>query len=90
MPKPHYVVRRSRSGRFNFALITQHGRLTGSVSISLDGKEGAEISRLARNKIQALAKTFAAAAEVALAEKDAPLAKDQRSEATVASGELAT
>ena len=90
MANPHYVVRRSRSGRFNFALIVGRGRLTGSVSISLDGKEGAEISRLARGKIHLLAKTFAAAAGVALTERDAPFAKDQGSDATVASGELTT
>ena len=90
MANPHYVVRRSRSGRFNFALIVGRGRLTGSVSISLDGKKGAEIGRLAHHKIQALAKTFATAAGLALANKDASLVEEQGSEALAASGELAT
>ena len=90
MSKPHYIVRRSRSGRFNFTLISDHGRLTGSVSVSLDGKENAEINRLARDNIQALAKTFAGATGVALAEDDTSPAEDQGSEAPPTSSERVT
>ena len=89
MSKPHYVVRRSRSGRFNFALITDAGRFTGSVSTELDGRSGAEIEREARNKIRSLAASFAKAAGLVLdAEADLQLARDTPSDHLL--GELAT
>ena len=86
----HYVVRRSRSGRFNFTIITEEGRLTGSVSTEPSGRTRAEIEQEARGKIRAIAGNFAAAVGLKLAEEDASQAEEQGSEAPVASGELAT
>ncbi|TXM64602.1 hypothetical protein [Methylobacterium sp. WL120] len=77
MPKRHYVFRRSRSGRFNFALITDDGRLTGSVSISLNGQESVEIDRQARAKIRAIAESFAAANGLVLTEEAGPYVEEE-------------
>ena len=63
---PHYIVRRSRSGRFNFTLITDAGRFTGNVSVPLDGRSSAEIEQHAHNKIRALAESFAKATGLTL------------------------
>lgn len=75
LPKPHYVIRRSRSGRFNFALITDHGRLTGFVSISLDGQESVKIDQQARAKVRALAESFAAATRLTI-QREADLSNE--------------
>ena len=72
LANPHYVVRRSRSGRFNFALITDDGRLTGSVSTLLDGRPGSEIEQEALDKIRAIARSLAVAAGLKLTEEGAP------------------
>lgn len=55
MPSPHYVVRRSRSGRFNFTLLSEHGRINGVVVVPTERLTREEIERTARAKIQALA-----------------------------------
>ncbi|TXM67140.1 hypothetical protein FV229_10965 [Methylobacterium sp. WL120] len=52
------MVRRSRSGRFNFVLITEAGRFTGCVYVRSEGESSAEINRHASDKIRALAKSF--------------------------------
>ncbi|WP_155912006.1 hypothetical protein [Methylobacterium sp. 77] len=67
MPQPHYVVRRSRMGRFNFTLIGAHGRMTGVVVISTENKTREEIEDQAHLKIRALAAEL-----VAVMEKGAP------------------
>ncbi|TXM89370.1 hypothetical protein FV223_21805 [Methylobacterium sp. WL116] len=85
MAPPHYVVRRSRSGRFNFALITDYGRITGYVSTDLDGRSSAELEREARDKIGALAGSFA---EVAVPTLDVEAERTVRS--AYPSGEFAT
>lgn len=59
MEKPHYIVQRSRSGRFNFTLLTSAGRLTGSVVVPIDGRPSDEIKRLAFEQIRVLAEDFA-------------------------------
>ena len=59
MAKVHYIVRRSRSGRFNFTLISEEGRLTGSVIIETKGKTRIDIERDARDQIRHLAEMFA-------------------------------
>ncbi|WP_244030644.1 hypothetical protein [Methylobacterium sp. E-016] len=66
MAKPHYIVRRSRSGRFNFILITEAGRFKGYVNTDLDGQSRAEIERQALDKIGALAESFAEATGLTL------------------------
>lgn len=66
LAKPHYIIRRSRSGRFNFALITDAGRLTGSVSVPLRDRANAEMEREARDKIRALAESFVEATSLTL------------------------
>lgn len=53
--KPHYVVRRSRMGRFNFALLADHGRMTGMVVVPTENRTKSEIEREAHAKIRALA-----------------------------------
>lgn len=55
MGKPHYVVRRSRLGRFNFALLADHGRLTGMVVVATENRTKPEIEHAANAKIRALA-----------------------------------
>lgn len=62
MSQVHYVVRRSRSGRFNFTLMSEGGRLTGSVIVVTTGKTGSEIEGDAHDQILHLAKMFAEAA----------------------------
>lgn len=70
---PHYIVRRSRMGKFNFVLITDGGRLTGSVTISLEGQSNVELERQARDKIRTLAEAFAETTRLALnTETEAP------------------
>jgi hypothetical protein len=66
LAKPHYVVRRSRSGRFNFILITDEGRLIGSVPIKIEGGSSTKIERQARDKIRSLSESFAETAGVTL------------------------
>ena len=63
MPQ-HYLVRRSRLGRFNFTLLADHGRITGVVTVPTENRSKPEIERAARRKIQALAADLAAASEV--------------------------
>lgn len=58
MAKVHYVVRRSRLGRFNFTLISGTGRITGSVVVPTAGRTGADIERDAREQIRHIAETF--------------------------------
>ncbi|GJE15848.1 hypothetical protein [Methylobacterium marchantiae] len=55
MPQPHYFVRRSRMGRFNFTLIGAYGRITGVVVIPTENKSREEIEAAAHQKIRALA-----------------------------------
>lgn len=59
LASPHYIVRRSRSGRFNFVLITDAGRFTGYVITEPSGRSSAELEQEARDKIRALAGSFA-------------------------------
>ncbi|WP_342152552.1 hypothetical protein [Methylorubrum sp. SB2] len=61
MPSPHYVVRRSRSGRFNFTLLSEHGRISGVVVVPTEKLTREEIERSARVKIQELAAALVAA-----------------------------
>lgn len=61
MPQ-HYLVRRSRLGRFNFTLLANHGRITGVVTVPTENRSKAEIERAAHEKIRALAAELAAAA----------------------------
>ena len=61
LANPHYIVRRSRSGRFNFTLITSDGRLTGFVSTEPNSRPSTEIEQEAREKICAIAGSFAMA-----------------------------
>lgn len=63
MPQ-HYLVRRSRLGRFNFTLLANHGRITGVVTVPTENRTKAEIERAAHEKIRALAAELAAAAEM--------------------------
>ncbi|GJD95268.1 hypothetical protein [Methylobacterium iners] len=56
MPQPHYVIRRSRMGRFNFTLLGQHGRLTGVVVVPTENRTKPEVEEEARAKIRALAR----------------------------------
>lgn len=62
MASPHYVIRRSRSGRFNFTLLAEHGRINGVVVVPTDNRSKEEIARIARAKIRALAEEFASVA----------------------------
>lgn len=62
MPTPHYVVRRSRSGRFNFTVLSEHGRINGVVTVATAGLSREEIEGCARAKIAALAETLVAVA----------------------------
>jgi hypothetical protein len=55
VPSPHYVVRRSRSGRFNFTLLSEHGRISGVVLVPTEKRSREEIERSAHARIQALA-----------------------------------
>ena len=73
LTKPHYIVRRSRSGRFNFVLITEAGRFTGAVSIRSEGQSSAEIVRQTNDKIRALAKSFSEVTSVTLMAEDEPM-----------------
>jgi hypothetical protein len=59
MSKVHYILRRSRMGRFNFTLISEAGRITGSVVVSMAGKTGADLERDARVQVRHLAEIFA-------------------------------
>lgn len=58
MAKPHYIVQRSRSGRFNVTLLTSDGRLTGFVTVPIEGRSTSEIKQQALEKIRALAQDF--------------------------------
>lgn len=60
VPSPHYVVRRSRSGRFNFTFLSEHGRISGVVIVPTEKLTRDEIERRARTKIQELAAALAA------------------------------
>lgn len=55
MAKPHFLIRRSRSGRFNFTLLSTHGRITGVVNVATTDRTKGEIEQEAREKIRALA-----------------------------------
>lgn len=59
MAKPHYVVRRSRMGRFNFTLLAAHGRITGVVVVPTDNRTKQAIEEEAHAKIRALASDLA-------------------------------
>lgn len=63
MQPPHYVVRRSRSGRFNFTLLADHGRITGVVMVPIENRSRTEIEQLAHRKIRALVGELASVAE---------------------------
>ncbi len=62
MASPHYVVRRSRSGRFNFTVLAEHGRINGVVVVPTENRSKEEVARHAHEKIRALAEDFAAVA----------------------------
>ena len=55
MQQPHYLVRRSRMGRFNFTLLAKHGRITGVVVVPTANRTKDEIEAAAHAKIRALA-----------------------------------
>lgn len=59
MASPHYVIRRSRSGRFNFTLLAEHGRINGVVVVPTDNRSKDEVQKLAHDKIRALAEDLA-------------------------------
>ncbi|GJD98023.1 hypothetical protein OCOJLMKI_5262 [Methylobacterium iners] len=59
MAQRHFIVRRSRLGRFNFTLLTIAGRLTGSVTVPVEGRSAGEIKQHALDQIRALAEEFA-------------------------------
>lgn len=59
MASPHYVIRRSRSGRFNFTLLAEHGRINGVVVVPTDNRSKDEVQKLAYDKIRALAEDLA-------------------------------
>lgn len=61
MPK-HYLVRRSRLGRFNFTLLGNHGRITGVVMVPIENRSKVEIEQDAHRKIRALVDELAAVA----------------------------
>ncbi|NEU13879.1 hypothetical protein G3T14_17350 [Methylobacterium sp. BTF04] len=63
LAKPHYVVRRSRMGRFNFTLLAAHGRITGVVVVPIENRTKQEIEQEAHRKIRALAGELANATE---------------------------
>lgn len=58
LAKPHYIVRRSRCGRFNFTLITGLGRIIGYVEVETVGKTTADIRQEAHRKIRCVADEF--------------------------------
>lgn len=64
MAGPHFVVRRSRMGRFNFTLLTSSGRLTGSVTVPVEGRSNDELRHQAMEQIRALAEDFARVQDV--------------------------
>ena len=67
MRSPHYIVKRCRSGRFNFTLLTDHGRINGSVVIQIEKDQSrAEIEEAAHRKIRALVGDLA---QIALTEQ---------------------
>jgi hypothetical protein len=57
----HYLVRRSRLGRFNFTLLGNHGRITGVVTVPVENRSKADIERAAHQKIRALVAELATA-----------------------------
>ncbi|WP_375454729.1 hypothetical protein [uncultured Methylobacterium sp.] len=59
MAKPHFLIRRSRSGRFNFTLLASQGRITGVVTIATVGRTKDDIEGEAREKVRALADVLA-------------------------------
>lgn len=59
MTKPHFLIRRSRSGRFNFTLLAPQGRITGVVTVPTAGRTKGEIEAEARDRISALAGVLA-------------------------------
>ncbi|WP_375465159.1 hypothetical protein [uncultured Methylobacterium sp.] len=59
MAKPHFLIRRSRNGRFNFTLLAHHGRITGVVTVPTNDRTRADIEGEAREKIRALADVLA-------------------------------
>ncbi|GJE53864.1 MULTISPECIES: hypothetical protein [Methylobacterium] len=62
MASPHYVIRRSRSGRFNFTLLAEHGRINGVVVVPTENRSKEEVAQHAREKIRALADDLATVA----------------------------
>ena len=74
---PHYIVRRSRSDRFNCVLITEAGHFTGSVSVRSEGQSSAEIKQQASDKFCALTKSFAEATSVMLMAEDGPMSETE-------------
>lgn len=61
MAKPHFLIRRSRSGRFNFTLLASQGRITGVVTVATVGRTKDDIEGEARGKVRALADVLAQA-----------------------------
>ena len=86
MDTPHYIVRRSRSGRFNFALITEAGRFTGYVMTSVESGSNDEMKRQAQDKIRALAESFIEATSVAFKAEDGPANETEVGEPTTRFG----
>ncbi len=57
--KPHFLLIRSRSGRFNFTLLTDHGRLSGVVQVDIEQHHSQDdIRKLAMIKVRLLAEAF--------------------------------
>ncbi len=57
--KPHFLLIRSRSGRFNFTLITDHGRLSGVVKVDIEPHNTQdEIRKMALEKVEIVANEF--------------------------------
>lgn len=69
MPKIHYLVRRTRSGRFNFTLISEAGRIAGSVVVATSGKTAECIDLEAREKIRHVAEAFAGQQAIPIADR---------------------
>ncbi|MHC2019954.1 hypothetical protein [Methylobacterium sp. CM6247] len=76
--KTHYLVRRCRSGRFNFTLLTSTGRLNGTVTVPVDGKSVNEIKQEACEKIRKLALEFESLGNAEMTYQDEASDEDRR------------
>ncbi|MBB5760155.1 hypothetical protein HNR00_004901 [Methylorubrum rhodinum] len=63
--KPHFLLIRSRSGRFNLTLITDHGRLQGVVQVDVETHQSQDdIRKMAMEKVKLLAEAFCSKADL--------------------------